>query len=396
MSARAHQATAARETRWSYVTLLLAAGIGAAMQVGKVPPALPVLQRELHVTLVGAAWIVSLFSVVGAAFGCLTGAIADHVGARTAAVAGLTSMAAASFLGSFAPGAVPLLASRAFEGMGFVVTVIAIPSLLLASAGERDRRFVPALWGTYMPIGTAIALASAPAVMDAAGWRLLWRLNAGVLLALALALGTVRAPLPSSDSRRTFSMAHLTAVVARRGPARLALIFACYTFQYAPVLAFLPTLLTQLGFAQRNAGALTATAVLTNALGNLAASGLMRRGIAPRALIAGACLAMSLSVAGIFAPALSPMVRYLCAVVFFALAGLVPASIFASVPAATPRRSSSATTMGLVVQASHVGQLVGPPAVAAVAGAGWQLAPVVLVPAALTALLVGLALEPAR
>ena len=52
--------------------------------------------------------------------------------------------------------------------------------------------------------------------------------------------------------------------------------------------------------------------------------------------------------------------------------------------------------MGWVVQASHVGQLMGPPAVAAVAGAGWQLAPAVLVPAALAALLVGRALGPTR
>jgi len=43
--------------------------------------------------------------------------------------------------------------------------------------------------------------------------------------------------------------------------------------------------------------------------------------------------------------------------------------------------------MGLVVQFSHVGQLAGPPAVAAVAAAagGFQLSALVLVPAALGA-----------
>jgi hypothetical protein len=105
---------------------------------------------------------------------------------------------------------------------------------------------------------------------------------------------------------------------------------------------------------------------------------------------------MSVTTLGIFTAALAPLARYCCAVAFFAFAGLVPASIFASVPTATPDRSSSATTMGLVVQASHLGQLVGPPAVAAVASFGWPLAPAVLVPAALTALLVALTLEPMR
>jgi MFS family permease len=388
-------ARVAQDTRWRYVALLLAAGIGAAMQVGKVPAALPVLQRDLHLTLIAAAWIMSLFSVVGAAFGCLAGSFADHIGARTTTVAGLACMALASALGSVASNPAPLLASRALEGMGFVVAVVAIPSLLLASADERDRRLVPALWGTYMPIGTAIALASAPAVLYFSGWRLLWRLNAVVLLGFALALVAIRPPSLRSE-RRTTSLAHLRAVLFRAGPVRLALVFACYTFQYAPVMGFLPTLLTRLDFAPRNSGALTAAAVLTNAVGNLAASWLIQRRIAPRALIACACIAMSVAAVGIFTAALAPLARYFCSVGFFAFAGLVPASIFASVPTATPDRSSSATTMGLVVQASHMGQLIGPPAVAAVAGFGWQLAPAVLVPAALTALLVARTLEPAR
>jgi MFS family permease len=390
------RASLLKHTRWGYVTLLLAAGIGAAMQVGKVPPALPMLQRDLNVTLVGAAWIMSLFSVAGATLGCLAGSVADHVGARAATVVGLLCMAMASLLGSLAPSAAPLLASRALEGMAFVVVVVAVPSLLLASAGERDRRFVPALWGTYMPIGTGIALAAAPAVLHLSGWRLLWRLNAALLLALALVLQAVHLPTLPSRAGRAAALTHVTAVLLGRSPARLGLVFACYTFQYAPVMGFLPTLLTQLGFAQASAGALTAAAVATNALGNLAASWLIQRRIAARSLITVACIVMGVAVAGIFAPNLAPAVRYALAIVFFAFAGLVPASVFASVPAATPDGSSSATTMGLVVQASHLGQLVGPPAVAAVVAGGWELAPVVLVPAALTALLAGLAVRTSR
>jgi MFS family permease len=211
----ASRAAVAQHTRWSYVALLLAAGVGAAMQVGKVPAALPVLQRDLHLTLIAAAWIMSLFSVVGAAFGCLAGSFADGIGARTTTVAGLSCMALGSVLGSVASNSAPLLASRALEGMGFVVVVVAIPSLPLASADERNRRLVPALWGTYMPIGTAIALASAPAVIYFSGWRLLWRVNAVVLFGFALALVAVRPPSLRS-ARRTASLAQVRAVPVSR------------------------------------------------------------------------------------------------------------------------------------------------------------------------------------
>ncbi len=56
-------------TRWTYVWLLLACGIGATMQVGKVPPALDLIQHDLHLGLVLGAWVISMFSVVGATAG---------------------------------------------------------------------------------------------------------------------------------------------------------------------------------------------------------------------------------------------------------------------------------------------------------------------------------------
>jgi MFS family permease len=175
-------------TRWAYVGLLLACGIGSSMQVGKVPPALGAVQRDLHLGLVGGAWVISMFSIVGAALGCLAGSAVDRMGPHRAATGGLFGIAAASVAGSFAQLPWVLLASRALEGMAFVVVVVAIPSLLVASASQADRRFVPALWGIYMPIGMAISLATAQSVLLAYGWRVLWQIDAAVLLLLGVGL----------------------------------------------------------------------------------------------------------------------------------------------------------------------------------------------------------------
>jgi MFS family permease len=379
---------AADRTRWGYVALLLAGGVGAAMQVGKVPPALALLQHELHASIVAAAWIISLFSVIGASCGCLAGSVADLLGARRAAAIGLACMAAASFVGGHATSIAMLLASRAAEGMAFVIVVVAIPSLLLASACEHDRRFVPALWGTYMPIGTAIALAVSPAILRMWGWRGSWELNALILLSLAIALLLARAPVLASHHGALPTLARLRAVLLHRGPLLLGLVFSCYTFQYVSIMGFLPTILQQQGFAAQSAGNLTAVAVLANAAGNLLASALIARHSTPRRLIAWACVGMALSIIGIYDAALGSAARYAFILAFFAVAGLVPASVFASVPVLAHGRGSTATTMGFVVQASHAGQLLGPPAVAAVAAAvgGWQLSALVLVPAALLAL----------
>ena len=376
-------------TRWSYVGLLLACGIGASMQVGKVPPALGFIQRDLQLGLVAGAWVISMFSIVGATLGLLAGSIVDRIGPHRVATGGLFCIAAASLAGSFAQAPGTLLLSRGLEGMAFVMVVVAIPSLLVASASEVDRRFVPALWGIYMPTGMAISLASAQPVLHAHGWRVLWQLDAALLLLLGLGLLLVPAPTLVLRGRAMPRLGPLVRSVWHPGPVRLALIFAFYTVQYMSVMGFLPTILQAQGTSAQAAGLLSALAVMANAAGNLSVGALLARGAQAPHLIAGASVVMMVAAAGIYVHEFAPTLRYLLVVTLSASGGLIPASIFALVPRVAQDRQSTATTMGFVVQFSHVGQLAGPPAVAAVAAAagGFQLSALVLIPAAIGAFL---------
>jgi len=380
-------AAADESTRWAYVWLLLACGIGCAMQVGKVPPALGFIQRDLHLGLVAGAWVISMFSVVGASLGCLTGSIVDRMGPHRAATGGLFCIAAASLIGSVAPLPWVLLLSRALEGMAFVLVVVAVPSLLVASASENDRRYVPALWGIYMPSGMAISLATAQPVLQAHGWRALWQVDALVLLLLALLLMLAPAPSLVMRGRALPTLRELLRSVCHPGPVLLGVIFGCYTVQYMAVMGFLPTILQAQGTTAQAAGLLSALAVMTNAAGNLIVPALIARGAAPRRLMAVACLVMIVAAVGIYLAALPATVRYLFVMTLSGVGGLIPASLFALVPKLAQDRRSTATTMGFVVQFSHVGQLAGPPAVAAVAAAagGFQWSALVLVPAAAAA-----------
>jgi cyanate permease len=369
---------------WIRIWVLVLAGIAAAMQIGKVPAALALLRADFSMGLVASAWILSMFSAVGALFGCLAGVLADRFGSRQVTVASLLLMALASAIGSRAHSAPLLLLSRAVEGAGFVVTVVAIPSLLIAAAVDRDRRIVPSLWGTYMPVGMAVALAVTPLVVATSGWRPWWQVNAALLTGLALAVAWSNSrtrrlrPLPAAPFAGSLR-------ILLRQPAALllALIFACYTFQFLSVLGFLPTILQERGSSVRLAGALTALAVLANALGNLSAGWLFTRGAAPRWLICTGIIGMAAAELVVFSPRYSWSLQYLATVAFSSIAGLVPASIFTAIPDVAPAAARS-TMMGIAVQASHVGQLVGPPTVAAVAAAagGWSASPLVLVPVA--------------
>jgi cyanate permease len=369
---------------WSRIGILIAAGVACAMQIGKVPPALALLRTDLGIGLVTSAWILSMFSALGALFGSLAGLLADRLGSARVTAASLFVMALASAVGGATHSTRVLLVSRALEGAGFVVTVVAIPSLLIGAAVERDRRIVPSLWGTYMPVGIAAALAVAPLILSGSGWRGWWRFNAALLAALALAvawsnarsrkLGSPRAP-PAGGTLR--------ALLRQPRALLLALAFACYTFQFLSVLGFLPTILQERGASPTAAAALTALAVLANAVGNLSAGWLFTRGAAPRALIGSGMIGMALAELVVYSPWHPSWVQFAAAIAFSTVAGVVPASIFTAIPDVAPADARS-TMMGMAVQASHIGQLVGPPIVAAVAAAagGWAASPQVLMPVA--------------
>jgi cyanate permease len=375
---------AADRSDWPRIWVLLLAGVVCAMQIGKVPPALSLLRADLSVDLVASAWILSMFSAVGALSGSVAGAFADRIGARQVTVASLLVMALAAGIGGSAHGATLLLASRALEGAGFVVTVVAVPSLLTAAAVEPDRRFVPSLWGAYMPVGIAVALAAAPPVLSALGWRWWWEFNAALLAALALAVAWTNSRRHSGRSRQVEPTCSLFRASLRRpGTLLLAIMFACYAFQFLAMMGFLPTILQQRGLSSSAAGGLTALAVIANAVGNLSAGWLFTRGVAPRRLICTGIAVMVAAELVVFSRWFPASLQYFGAVAFSAVGGLVPASIFTAIPRIAPADARS-TTMGIVVQASHIGQLLGPPTVAVVAATvgGWHASPLVLVPVA--------------
>src|SRR4030095_5230010 len=62
--------------------VVVLAGLSAAPPRGKLPPALPVLQQELGVSLLQAGFLLSLVQLAGMTLGLAIGGAADALGAR--------------------------------------------------------------------------------------------------------------------------------------------------------------------------------------------------------------------------------------------------------------------------------------------------------------------------
>jgi MFS family permease len=359
-------------SRWGVVAIAIAAGIVAAIQVGKIPPLITLLQAELGLSLVAAGWLVSLFNLTGALFGVLGGATADKLGARRVLLAGLGVMALASFAGALAPenanGPFWLLSCRVIESMAFLSCTVTAPRLIVAATTIRQRNLAMGAWGSYMPTGMALAILGAPPVAARFGWQGVWVTSAVLALLCLLAVAWMTGPrrwpqAPSAEAAMPWRT--LGQAVWRPGPVLMSLCFGLYALQFFAVASWMPTYLIEvLGYTPGQAGVATAVIVAGNAVGNLVAAWLLHRGMRRWWLVVAAFVIMLLCAAGIFAPSVPELWKLPLAFAFNLFGGLLPAALLAGTAAHAPRPAMIGTINGIVVQGANIGSLAGPPAMA--------------------------------
>lgn len=355
--------------------IVVAAGVAAALHVGKLPTALPVLRESLGVTLVQAGFLLSLVQFAGMLLGVGIGSAADGLGLKRTMASGLGLLALASALGSLAHSAPVLMLLRALEGFGFLLASMPAPSLIRRLVAPARVNAALGMWGAYMPLGTAIALLAGPPAMQLFGWRGWWLVLAAIAAVMALVLwqGVPGEPLRSHPGRHNAWLARLRETLGKRGPWLVAWSFCVYSAQWLSVIGFLPTVYAQAGFAPAWAGAATALAALVNMAGNIGAGRLLQRGVTPPVLLASGFIAMAVGALLAFSDAPGAL-RYVGVLAFSMIGGLVPATLFSLAVRVAPGDANVSTTVGWMQQWSSFGQFAGPPLVAWVASqaGGWQ------------------------
>ena len=384
----ARSAPAPTPARIQPALVVIAAGVCAALHVGKLAPAVTTLQAELGLTLVQAGFLLSLVQGAGMLLGLVFGALADGLGARRSMGLGLAVLALASAAGGSvwgAPALTLLMACRVAEGFGFLLVVLPAPGLVRALVPPARVSAMLGVWGAYMPLATALALLLGPLCMAAFGWRVWWWALAGLSLLALLGLRHAVPARNSPGSRPTAApqalpwRLRLRLTLAAPGPWWVALCFAMYSAQWLAVIGFLPAIYTQAGVAAAATGVLTALVAASNIVGNLSAGRLLQRGVQPGTLLATGFVAMGVATLLAFADvgdlaALPPAARYAALLGFSGFGGLIPATLFALAMRVAPGPQTVSTTVGWVQQWSALGQFAGPPLVAALASqvGGWQ------------------------
>ena len=377
------------------VLLLMGSGVVAAAQIGKAIISVPLIRSELALSLDLAGLIVATFATLGATTGIAAGLVVGRLGAGRSLIGGMGVISLGNVIGASAPDQLVLLVARIIEGVGFLAVVLAIPSMLVQLVAREKRDFVMAAWSAYMPIGIMLMLLVAP-LLPTIGWRNFWLANALATGSCAILLA-IHVPATPAAARARAARFFADALTIIRRPSCLVLAFAffAYSCQIFSLTFALPLLLTSAyGVSLGAAGLLSAMVLAVSAIGHLSSSLLLRIGVSIWASIAAAFGFFALSGFAVYGDVLPPLGVAIVAALALGVGGLAPGAIYAAAPHAAPAPSGVPPTIGLVQQASSLGQFAGPASLGLwVEHFGWQVAPAIVAPAALVGLACAFALR---
>lgn len=356
---------------------LVAVGVCAALNVWKLPPALPALQAELGLSLVESGFLLSSVQVAGMLLGLATGLMADRIGLRRCLLIGLAILSLASLGTTLLQSKSLILLSRALEGFGFLMVVLPAPALIKRIVPADTVSRIMGLWGCYMPAGAVVMLLGGSWLLSVSSWRVLWLVVAGMTFFVFL-LSLLFIPKASdrrSDSSSSIAYMVLTTLRARR-VWLVALIFGLYAAQWSAVIGFLPSIYAEAKISGPMAGLLSALVAGSNIVGNLLAGRWLYQGVAVAKLLISGYVVMIASAMVAFGLEQGVAIQFFAVLVLSIVGGLIPATCFFLAVSFAPNAQTTSSTIGWVQQGSAMGQFFGAPLVAWVVSllGGWQWA----------------------
>ena len=180
------------------------------------------IQRDLHASRSGLAWVLNAYTLVFAALLIPAGSLADRVGRRRMFTIGVAGFAVTSALCGLSPDIGVLVAARALQacfGALIVPTSLALLRLLPAFPIEK-RSTAVGLWGAMGAIAAASGPTLGALLISYVDWRAVFLVNVPFC---AVAFVLVRRSVPESLDRNASVPAVPGVLLAIAAPAALAL-----------------------------------------------------------------------------------------------------------------------------------------------------------------------------
>jgi EmrB/QacA subfamily drug resistance transporter len=176
------------DRRSATLAVLCAMALMIVLDSTIVAVAVPEIQRDLHFSAAGVAWVVNAYLVAFAGLLLLAGRLGDLIGARRVFLAGLAVFTVASLLCGFARNATELVAGRFVQGAGGALASAVILSLIVRLyPSPREQARALGIYSFTQASGSAIGFVAGGVLTDAAGWPTIFLINVPIGLVVWLA-----------------------------------------------------------------------------------------------------------------------------------------------------------------------------------------------------------------
>ena len=159
------------------------------LDISIVNVALPDMQRDLHLSQNGLAWVLNAYTLTFAGFLLLGGRAADLWGRRRLFLIGVALFSLTSLIGGLAQTGGELIAARGLQGLGGAVLSPATLTILTTTFTEpRARARALGMWSAVAGAGGATGVLAGGVLTDLLSWRWILFINVPIgLLVLAVA-----------------------------------------------------------------------------------------------------------------------------------------------------------------------------------------------------------------
>lgn len=183
-----------RDRRWLTVAVVGCAQFLAVLSTTVVSVALPTIGRDLSVGPTGLQWIVDAYVLVFASLLVAGGVLGDRRGRKGMFLLGVSLFGLGSLLTGLASSIGFLLTGRVIQGLGPTLVLPGSLAIIRAIFDDPRRRAAAiGLWSMCSGLALAVGPAFGGLIVDTAGWRWVFLMNAPACLAL-IGLATLAMP----------------------------------------------------------------------------------------------------------------------------------------------------------------------------------------------------------
>ncbi len=201
--------------------------------------ALPLLQRDLHATILDAQWFVESYALFLSALILLGGSLGDIFGRKRIFMLGVIGFAVASALCGAAQNSAQLIAARSAQGVASALLTPGSLAILGAYFSEQQRGKAVGTWSSFTSITAAAGPVLGGLIVQHASWRWIFFIN--IPLAAAAVAVTARYIPESRDEEESGRVDWGGALLATLGLGAIvyALISAGGGWSTKDVVAFI-------------------------------------------------------------------------------------------------------------------------------------------------------------